>query len=402
MSTREIPLTIAWFDTAMPAAGEAVGTLMSTTWGGVVEILHHRREGQKDGPCFATATFETKPDGVHVGRKKGGALTRTAIALDIEWNKKTGEIPPPPGEALSRAGCLGLAALVYSSHNHNPEKDPRYRVVIPLSDEIACEIPAPEIMAAELGLSGVMDNSKTGPASLFYAPSCPMGAQALHFSEAIDGAPVDADCITETGIGILRARKLEEDRIAAEAQAAAAERRAAKLVAGFDPDDSMIEKIRVHLDLEAILLSHGYDKKRRSYRHPNSSSGMHGANIKNLGGIDRVFSHNATDPLHAGNLPEWCGQVTALDAFDVVAILNYDGDRKKAISSLAEKFSLSRKAENKALAGLIFRLIRRRASQAQIEAAALAEGERFGLSRDEVCRVAAWVASRSITTAEAA
>jgi hypothetical protein len=402
MSIQELPLIISKFDTAIPAAGEAIGILYRTTWGKLVEELSHRREGEKDGRCFASATFETKPDRIHIGRKKHGALSRTAIVLDIEWNKKTGEIPPQPCEALRRAGRFGLAALVYTSHNHTDEKQPRYRVVIPLSDEISCQIPAPEIMAEELGLTGVLDRSKVGPASLFYLPSCPPGALAGHYFEAVGGAPVDADTITDTGISLLRARKLEEDRRALEAQAAAAERRAAKLAAGFDPDDSVIEKIRAHLDLESILLAHGYEQKGRNFRHPNSTSGMYGANIKNLGGIDRVFSHNSTDALHADNLPEWCKPVTALDAFDALTILNYGGDRKKALAKLAEEYGLAKTMENKALARLIFRLIRRQASQAEIEAAAMAEGQRLGLSRDEVCRVAVWVAGQPINSREAA
>lgn len=393
MNAGNIKLRISSFQCAIAPKGEAVGILTRMTWSGFVEMLSHRRQGAKDGPCFALATFATKPDGIHVGRTKAGALSRTGIVLDIETSKATGEIPPTPAEAIRRAERLGIAALVYSSHNHRPE-EPRYRVVIPLSDEIACEIPAPEIMAAELGLLGVLDKSKIGPASLFYAPSCPKGAQDLHSFKSIDGAPVDADRITETGIDLLRARKAEEDRIAAEAQVEAAARREAKIAAALDPDDSLIEKIRVHLDLEQILLSRGYDKKGHNFRHPNSSSGLYGANIKTLGGIDRIFSHNATDPLHETNLPKWCGKVRALDAFDVLAILEFDGDRKKALVGLGERYRLTKREESKALAALIFRMIRRHAGQQEIESAATAEGQSLGLSRNEVHRVAQWVANQ--------
>jgi hypothetical protein len=402
MSAHKIPLRISYFDRAIAPKGEAIGIQTRTTWQEFVDKLSHRRQGAKDGLCFAPATFETKPDGIHVGRTKAGALSRTAIVLDIETSKITGEIPPPPDEALSRAAGLGLAAVVYTSHNHHPTKDPRYRVAIALSDEIACEIPAPEIIAEELRLIGVLDKSKIGPASLFYAPSRPKDAQDLHYFESIDGMPVDADRITETGVVLLRARKAEEDRVAAEAQAEAAARRDAKIAAGLDPDDSLIEKIRVRLDLEQILLSHGYDKKGHNYRHPNSSSGLYGANIKALGGIDRIFSHNATDPLHETNLPKWCGRVRALDAFDVLAILEFCGDRKKAIAGLADRFGLSKRTENKALAALLFRMIRRCASQEEIEIAVLAEGARLGLSHDEVYRVAVWVRQKSIDARRAA
>jgi hypothetical protein len=296
---------------------------------------------------------------------------------------------------------LGLAAAVYTSHNHTPGL-PRYRLVFPISEEISFEIPAPEIMAEHLGLAGVLDKSKIGASSLFYAPSCPVGSQSLHFFAAVDAMPVSADRITDTGIVLLRKRQAEANRIAAEAQMAAAERRSAKLAAGFDPDDSLIEKIRVHLDLEQILLNHGYAQSGRKFRHPNSTSGQFGADIKNLGGVDRVFSHNATDPLHESNLPAWCGKITALDAFDALAILDYGGDRKKAITSLAEKFGISKTAESKALARVIFNLTRRRASQEEIVAQARAEGERLGLTWAEVCRVAVWVKQQSVENPRAA
>jgi hypothetical protein len=105
-----------------------------------------------------------------------------------------------------------------------------------------------------------------------------------------------------------------------------------------------------------------------------------------------VFSHNATDPLHAGNLPAWC-DVTAIDAFDATVILDFGGDRTRALRDLAVRFNLTKAPERRALAGVLFRMIRRQATQAEIETAAYAEGDRLGLSRNEVCSVSAWVAS---------
>ena len=239
--------------------------------------------------------------------------------------------------------------------------------------------------------------SKIGAASLFYCPSAPYGCPDHHETVVIDGAPIDAAWMRETAGAILAERQAEADRIAAEANAAAAARREEKIAAGFDPDDSLIEKLRSRFDLGSVLLAHGYDKSGTKYRHLNSSSGSYGADIKVFGGIERVFSHNATDPLHANNLPDWCGGVTALDAFDVVTILDFGGDRHKAMTTLAERFNLTKAEERKIVARLLFRLIRREATQNEIEAAVFAEGARLGLSRDEVCRVAQWVANQSAT-----
>jgi hypothetical protein len=207
----------------------------------------------------------------------------------------------------------------------------------------------------------------------------------LHQTIVIPGAPI-GQWLTDAA----EARKAQEDRIVAVAHAEAAVRLRAKIAAGFNPDDSLIEKLRSRFNLDSVLRSHGYDKAGTKYRHPNSSSGGFGADIKVLGGIERVFSHNGTDPLHASNLPPWCGGVTALDVFDVVTILDFGGDRTLALRELAQRFNLTKAAEKKAVASVIFRLIRQQATQQEITAAAVAEGERQDLSRDEVCNVALW------------
>ncbi|MGD0106524.1 MAG: hypothetical protein ABSC06_21160 [Rhodopila sp.] len=177
--TENLPLTIAWFETASPDSRPAYGDPERTTWGEFASIFEWRREGEKDGCGFVAARFKPEHDGRQVRQRKANLLTRTAIALDIETDKKTGEVPPSPKEAIGRVEALGLAALVYTSHNHTPGNT-RYRIVQPLSAEIAPELPAPEIIAEALGLRGVLDESKIGASSLFYLPSCPYDALALH------------------------------------------------------------------------------------------------------------------------------------------------------------------------------------------------------------------------------
>ena len=85
-----------------------------------------------------------------------------------------------------------------------------------------------------------------------------------------------------------------------------------------------------------------------------------------------------------------------------MTILDFGGDRQKAMTELAQRFNLTKVEERKAVARLLFRMIAHQADQQDIEAAALAEGRRLGLSRDEVCQVAVWVASQSTMIREAA
>ena len=284
-----------------------------------------------------------------------------------------------------------MACVIYTSHNHHPQSDIRYRIVLPLSAEIAHGLPAPEVMADCMGLLGVLDRSKIGAQSLFYLPSSPHGLLDQHQTVVVPGAPIMAGWIRTWSRPSSRATSGSGSQ-ADEAHAEAAARREAKIAAGFNHDDFLIEKLRLHFDLDSVLRAHGYDKQGSNYRHPNSGSGSYGANIKMFGGIDRVYSHNSNDPLHACNLPGWCDGVTALDVFDVVTILDFGGDRTRALRELAQRFDLIKIAERKVMAKLLFRLIRQRADQEVIEASAFTEGERLGLSRDEVCSVAVWVA----------
>jgi hypothetical protein len=398
MSARDIRMTISWFPTAFPV-GPAYGDPEVMTWDHFTQVFKHRREGAKDGPGFIPARFKLEPDGRQIRRLKANVIARTVVALDIEPNKETGEVPPPIEAALVHVRDLGKACLGYTSHSHRPGAD-RYRLVLPLSREITPEVPAAEIVAKYLHLDGVLDRSKRGACSYFYLPSYE-GDDFGHGFYVIEGAPLNADALTKAGQAILDAEEAAAQEAAAKAAEERTQRRQSRLDQGFDPDDSLIEKIRAHLDLADILRAHGYDQRGTKWRHPNSSSGMYGADIKTFGGTDRVFSHNASDPLHADNLPDWCA-VSAIDSFDAATILQYGGDRNKAMREMAERFGLTKAAEKKALSKILFRMIREQSPQEAIETAAYDEGAKLGLSQQEVCRIARWVADSFAAQREAA
>lgn len=385
-------LHISWFDAAVEVEGPAYGDAENIRWDNMTSVLQNRREGEKDGPNFVPARFvPQKHRGyVRVRRLKANLKARTAVALDIEANKVTGEVPPGLKTVAERLRASRMSAVLYTSHSHTPH-DTRFRVVLPLSEEIAHDLPAPEIIADALGLAGVLDRSKIGASSLFYLPSCALGAESFHRTLVVNGHPLDAAVVKKVAGELLAERAAAKERQAAEARAAAEARRQAKLAAGFDPNNSLIEKLRPLYDLEQVLLAHNYDKAGSKYRHPDSSSGSYGADIKSFGGIQRVYSHNATDPLHPNNLPAWTDGVTALDVIDVVIILEFGGDRQKALHELAKRHELDKSEERKAVARLIFGMRRLNASQVAIEAAAYAEGKYRGLPPNDVERVASWV-----------
>ena len=85
-----LPLTVCWFETAMPTGEMALGDPEVTTWLDFTSVFGWRREGVKDGCNFVPARFKLEPNGRQVRRLKANVLSRTAVALDIETNKKTG------------------------------------------------------------------------------------------------------------------------------------------------------------------------------------------------------------------------------------------------------------------------------------------------------------------------
>lgn len=337
-SADNIPFSVSRFTTAFPD-GPAYGIEEATTWPAFTALIRRRRQGAKDGPNFIPATFRLEPNG-QVRRLAVNLVMRTAIVLDIETSKLTGEVPSPFAEAAARIKAQGWTAAVYTSHNHTPAA-PRYRIVLPLSAEIAPELPAVEVVAELLGMRGVLDESKIAAASLFYLPSADPEHVVHHETTVIDGAPIDAAWMQDRAGAVFAAREAERARQHAEALEAVAKRRDEKIRQGFDPNASIIEAIRDRLDLDGVLVGHGYQPAGdKRYLYPGSESGVPGVYVlTGRDGIERVYSHHSGDPLAPGNLPPWC-RVKALDIVDVVTILEFGSDQKAALRTMATRFGI--------------------------------------------------------------
>ena len=333
----DLRITVSRFSTAFPK-GPAIGTMETTTWPQFAASLMARRIGEKDGQNFIPATFRPEPDG-SVRRLKSNVATRTAIALDLEVNPKTGEVPPPLTEAAERLKGKGWGAALYTSHSHDP-KLPRYRIVLPLSDEIQPELPAPECIAAEIGVLGVLDRSKIGASSVFYLPSCAPGQMDLHDAEIVVGEPICAAWLQERAGAILEAREAERERQRAEVMDAAAGRAKERARQGVDASTDIIAKVRDRLDITVELIAHDYRPAGKNrFLYSESQTGVAGVFLLTGGdGVERVYSHHAADPLAPGNAP--AGFSKAHDAVDVVAILDHGGDLKAALRTMAKRFGL--------------------------------------------------------------
>lgn len=387
----DLVLPVAWVERGI-VKGPAFGVSEDIRWDDLCAIItENRRIGDKDGCAIIPTKFQPEPDNPRkIRRLARNALARSAVVLDIEANNKTGEIPPHVTEVIKR---ISYATIVWTTHNHVPDM-PRHRILVPLSECVDPDLPVVEVLAGEMGLDGVVDRSKFGPASIFYLPSAACFDDLDHHeADVVEGPPYDAALMVQRAGALLAERQAELERQTAKAAAEAEKRRQERVAAGADPDASLIEQIRQRLDLRAILEAHGYDKRKGKgdfWRHPNSQSGVHGANIKLLGGIDRFFSFNGGDPLHAINLPPWC-TVTAVDAFDAACILDFGSDRQRALRELGIRFGFLRPVERKALARLIFELKKHKHITADlVDTAAHDFGRELGLAANDVVEVLNW------------
>lgn len=265
---------IAFFRNSRTASGKAE----RVTWDKLrAVVLRPRRQGPKVGRSFVPARLKSQGNG-QVRRRRPDVEARTMIVLDVERNKVTGELPPSVQEAVRRIEAMGWEALVYTSHSHT-EAEPRYRVMLRLDREIPYpHLPVVELAAEYLDLAGVIDRSKVGPASLFYLPSGE-GDLTHHTAVAVDGTPLSAGWVMQLSAMRLTWTQAAQAEVRAEAMAAAVLRREARVARGEDPDDSLIEKIRGHLDPREVLQEHGYQPVGDVFLYPGSQTGVAGVHI---------------------------------------------------------------------------------------------------------------------------
>ena len=157
-------------------------------WDELAERLTDHRQGDKDGTALICATFN--------GTRSNELLhERHLVALDIEQKKL---LPTEPQVLAQILALKGLASVVWTTWSHEPER-PRYRVLLPLDKPVkplahlgddlkgsmVVDRLLPALVAANLGLNGMVDEGKYGASSLFYLPRHRAGA--THFATAVDG-----------------------------------------------------------------------------------------------------------------------------------------------------------------------------------------------------------------------
>jgi putative DNA primase/helicase len=274
------------------------GHRISTDWAELTTFFEHA-VGEKDGLAFSVGTF----DGT---RGSANLRSRSAVVIDID-GEKVGNPPPSFDEIKARLAEAGVAAVLHTTHSHTPDM-PRFRLLMPLSGTLSLPSDVdraealfvdkqfPQISAELLGLIEWTDTTKLGAESLMFMPRCPPERLKLAQTEVIEGRPLCLDTLIEIAGQRWQQEKRRRDEAAAKAFEAAAMRSAAR-----QDGRSLIARLRDALPtLTEVLHSQGYryfDRDKR-WLHPLSTSGMPGV-LTDVGadGVERSFSHHASDPL---------------------------------------------------------------------------------------------------------
>ena len=122
-------------------------------------------------------------------RKATEVEGRTLVTLDIDYG--TPSTPDVVADMLA-----GTAWCLYSTHSHSP-KEPRYRLVVPLSREVTPDEygPIARRIADDIGLA-LFDPSTYEPSRLMYWPSASRDAEFVGLTG--EGEPADADALLAT------------------------------------------------------------------------------------------------------------------------------------------------------------------------------------------------------------
>lgn len=194
---------------------DRLGVPVAVTWDALCARLARHEEGAKDGPAMACAVFRP-------GQPRGNAsvVARTLVALDIESNKTTGEVPPSFDATLAYLAAKRVRAALWTTHSHTPAM-PRYRVLMPLARPLDYDPAVDPWLAAaasaQLRLFGVSDPSKFGAASLFFLPRHPAAAE-YSFAK-IAGDPIESGMLLTSAMTIAQGVAQDEAEVLARRQA---------------------------------------------------------------------------------------------------------------------------------------------------------------------------------------
>jgi hypothetical protein len=307
------------------------GETRAKPWPEFAQWLATHKVGPKEGEAISCAVFDEPKEGEAISRSADNVSERWTVGLDIETNKKTGEVPPSLQEVERRLKDLNLAGVIWTTYNHTPDA-PRYRVML-LNKPFLEFGEEPEkrahrhdidtyisrIVADMLGLGGVIDASKCGAESLFFTARHPEGSE--YYSAVIEGAPLDTAALIKKA----NAHWKKDEAVRQEAFERAEENRRKWLEnGGLD----FIGMYNERFPLEDQLIKYKYvqnERRPKDWRSPYQTSGSYATQVRD----NKWVSLSGTDAEKEIGAPSKKGARYG-DAFDLYAHFEHGGDYKAA------------------------------------------------------------------------
>lgn len=294
----------------------------SYEWGAFVALLHEKADANVTSETEAEYERMSKEQrgkvkdvGGYVGgrseedgpRVKGSIVARSLVALDIDEPKQ------PVDELL--AGLDGLSWVAHTTHSHTAAH-PRWRVLIPLADEVPSE--HFERVSRELGRrvgEENLDPSTHQAERLMYWPSCCRGASV----EWREGSGETADparllsCTSDEEWAQTFRDEFRRNRVAQDGRGAGDPRQKPGIIGAFCRAYTVPEAI-------ARFIPSVYRHDRGLVWTYTGGSSYGGMRVFDADGL-WCYSHHATDP--AGG--------RALNAFDLVRIHLFGRDELEGV-----------------------------------------------------------------------
>lgn len=240
-----------------------------------------------------------------------------------------------------RYDSFGVPFLAYTTTTHqrpdnNSEVANRWRVVIPL----AAPVDAKQYQQLAQGIAQRLgtDAAQARTQQVFFAPNKADETAPYEFIDCTTQPFLNADDRQHPFVvnAIAGWQEIQRDK-AAKAQSAKAKPR--KLMDATQ--GSIIERVIQSHSLRDVLESNGYKRDGGDYLSPTSSSGNAGVHILERDGKEVCYSHHGdSDPLSAMN-----NNGHALDVFDVLVILEYQGNTSAAVRALANQLDMEGQKE---------------------------------------------------------
>lgn len=277
--------------------------------------------GNKDGSYFLRCAGTVRND-------RDTAKTASILILDGDSSiAEDGEVvpgAPDPHLVNQILTSLGFQHVIYSSYSNDVGLH-KYRVIIPVKYTQA-QLPIlldhfHELLHSSGAMLFNVKENKVWSQPWFFPRVTAQRKQYFKVYSFVDGEELNAD-------EICGGYKLSS---AAPRQIKQSTKSRVSYVPGqIDPIELFNQ---YHLSPVNYLLKQGYRADGNRLIPPNSTTGTAGIQIcESCGdGVERVFSHNGSDPLNDGY---------AHDAFDCFKIIEHGGDEREALNAVGKMFNI--------------------------------------------------------------